>query len=121
MVALARAKAVDAGVSIDFVHGDAAEPPFEPETFDVVLARHVLWVFPDPDVVLAKWLRLLRPGGRLILIEGRWSTDVGLTAERCSSIVLRHREEVELHDLGSRDDLWGRSVSDERYVILSRA
>lgn len=120
MVRLAEAKANAARVSIDFTQGDAACPPFESSTFDVVLARHVLWVFENPDDVLAAWLRLLRPGGRLILIEGRWSTGAGLTSEGCTALVGRHRRDVELLPLSENEALWGRQVHDERYLLLSR-
>ena len=121
MVRLAEAKANAAGVSIEFVHGDAAMPAFEPETFDVVLARHVLWVFENPDDVLAGWLRLLRPGGRLILIEGRWSTGAGLGSDACTALVRRHREDVEILPLSENEMLWGAPVDDERYLVLSRS
>ena len=39
---------------------------------DAVLARHLLWTLPDPLAALARWVRLVRPGGRLVLVEGRW-------------------------------------------------
>ena len=42
MIRLARSKAQVAGVSVDFMRGDAAAPPFVPASFDIVLARHVL-------------------------------------------------------------------------------
>src|ERR1044072_3344286 len=63
MVAAARAKAADAGISAEFRQGDAAEPPYADSSTDVVLARHVLWALPDPDAALRRWVRLLRPGG----------------------------------------------------------
>jgi len=121
MVRLAEAKANAAGVSIEFVQGDAAIPAFEPQTFDVVLARHVLWVFENPDDVLTRWLRLLRPGGRLILIEGRWSTGAGLTSDVCTALVRRHRQDVEILPLSENEMLWGGPVDDERYLVLSRS
>lgn len=121
MVRLAEAKANAAGVSIEFVQGDAAQPAFEPETFDVVLARHVLWVFENPDDVLGRWLRLLRPGGRLILIEGRWSTGAGLPSDVCTALVRRHRQDVEILPLSENEMLWGAPVDDERYLVLSRS
>lgn len=119
MIRVARSKAQEAGVSIDFGQGDAAVPPFAPASFDVVLARHVLWVFEDPDAVLQRWLNLLAPNGRLILIEGRWSTGAGLRASECRSLVLRHRAEAELQHLTENTQLWGRTVDDDRYLILS--
>ena len=119
MVALARGKIAAAGVVADVVVGDASSPPWQPGTFDAVLTRHVLWAMPDPEAALATWIDLLAPGGRLILIEGRWSTGVGLTSADVAELVLRHRREAEVTIL---DDpaLWGAPITDERYVITSR-
>jgi SAM-dependent methyltransferase len=120
MVAAARDKAAAAGADARFVVGDAAAPGLGRGTFDVVLARHVLWAMPDIDAVLAEWIALLRPGGRLLLIEGRWHTGAGLTASETARAVRRHRREATITDL---DDpaLWGGPTTDERYLILSRA
>jgi len=119
MVALAREKIAAAGVVADVVVGDASSSPWQPGTFDAVLTRHVLWAMPDPEAALTMWIDLLAPGGRLILIEGRWSTGVGLTSADVAELVLRHRSEVEVTTL---DDaaLWGAPITDERYVITSR-
>jgi len=38
------------------------------------MSRHVLWAMPDPAGALEHWIALLRPGGRSLLVEGRWST-----------------------------------------------
>ncbi|MEX5635986.1 class I SAM-dependent methyltransferase [Parafrankia sp. FMc2] len=44
---------------------DAAEPPAEPGSADVVLCGMGLFLLPDPAAALARWHGLLRPGGRL--------------------------------------------------------
>src|SRR5690348_12704472 len=62
MIERARAKA---GHTATFRVGDAAEPDLPPAAYDVVLSRHVLWGLPDPAAGLARWVELLRPGGRL--------------------------------------------------------
>lgn len=119
MLDVARAKAARHGVTVPLVLGDAARPPFAAASFDVVLARHVLWALPDPAAALARWVALLRPQGRLVLVEGRWSTGAGIAADDCVTLVRRHRREAEvaaLHD----DALWGRTVTDERYLLVSR-
>jgi ubiquinone/menaquinone biosynthesis C-methylase UbiE len=118
MLALAEQKAAAAGVRVDFQWGDAAAPPYPPASCDVVLARHVLWALPDPAVVLGRWVGLLRPGGRLVLIEGRWFTGAGLSAVDCRSLVLRHRQEATVHRLDA-PSLWGGPIQDERYALVS--
>ena len=119
MLGLAQAKAAAAGVRLDLAQADAADPPFGPASVDVVLCRHVLWSLPDQDAVVGRWTRLLRPGGRLVLIEGSWSTGVGLPADVCRDLVLRHRREADVRHLSGDPTLWGRTVADERYVVLS--
>lgn len=120
MIRLAQAKARAAGVAVDFVRGDAADPPFAEASFDLVLARHVLWAFENPDAVLQRWVDLLAPDGRLILIEGQWSTGAGLSASECRSLVLQHRAEADVQHLSENTQLWGRPVNDDRYLIHSR-
>ena len=118
MLRAARAKARAAGASARFVLSDAAAPVLPPASFDVVLARHVLWAMPDADAALAAWLRLLLPGGTLVLVEGHWFTGTGLTSAEAGRAVLRHRADATITAL---DDplLWGGPVSDERYLLVS--
>jgi ubiquinone/menaquinone biosynthesis C-methylase UbiE len=119
MIAAATRKAHSAGVEVDFRQGDASAPPYAASCADVVLGRHVLWALSDPSQGLAAWIRLLRPEGRLVLIEGRWSTGAGLAADECRRLVREHRGEAIVERLGS-PALWGRRTNDERYVVLSR-
>ena len=70
-----------------FIVGDAAKPPLTARSFDAVLSRHVLWAMPDPGAALGNWIELLTPTGVLILIEGRWHTGAGLTADECLRLV----------------------------------
>jgi SAM-dependent methyltransferase len=75
---------------------------------------------PDPDRAIASWVRLLAPGGILVLVEGHWATGAGLTAAECTRIVRTARAEVEVRPL-SDPILWGKPISDERYLLVSRA
>lgn len=117
MVAAARTKT--AGLDVGLVVGDATRPPWASGTLDVVLTRHVLWAVPDADAALAAWIDLLAPGGRLVLVEGRWWTGAGMPAADVVERVGRHRLEVELVPL---DDpvLWGGPIQDERFAVVSR-
>lgn len=73
MLARARRKAREAGVSVPFVLGDAEAPPFRTESFDMVITRNLLWTLCEPDTALRHWFHLLRPGGRIVLSDGVWS------------------------------------------------
>jgi SAM-dependent methyltransferase len=115
-----RAKAGRHRVRVGLVHGDAGRVPFAPASFDVVLVRHLLWAFDDPDAAMAGWVRLLRPQGTLVLVEGRWSTGAGLAPSTCLGVVRRHRRHATLRPL-TDPALWGGPVEDERYLIHSPA
>ncbi len=117
MVTRARAKLAGfTGATVE--QGDAAEPTLPAAAYDVVLSRHVLWAMPDPAAALRRWVRLLAPGGRLVLIEGSWSTGAGLTAAQTVDLVVGADLDPELTLL---DDpaLWGGPTSDERYLVAA--
>jgi ubiquinone/menaquinone biosynthesis C-methylase UbiE len=119
MVRAARRKAALAAVDARFLVADAAAPGLAHGAFDVVLARHVLWAMPDINAAIAEWVALLRPGARLILIEGRWHTGAGLSASDTAQAVRRHRGEAKVTALDDAD-LWGGPITDERYLVVSR-
>ena len=48
MIEIASDKAQAAAMTVDLRVGDAADPPIDARSIDVVLARHVLWALPDP-------------------------------------------------------------------------
>jgi ubiquinone/menaquinone biosynthesis C-methylase UbiE len=72
MLARARAKATRDGLHAVFQPADAEHLPYGAGTFDLVVERHVLWTLPQPAVALSEWQRVMRRGGRLVLIEGDW-------------------------------------------------
>jgi hypothetical protein len=43
---------------------------------------------------LGRWAELLKPDGRLVLVEGRWWTGGGLTPDQATDLVLRRRREA---------------------------
>ena len=98
--------------------GDAANPGLAPASVDVVLCRHVLWALPDPVAVVGRWVSALRPGGRLVLVEGNWAAGAGLTAARCAEIVGEWCSAVEVRHLPD-PALWGSEITDERYLVVA--
>ncbi|MFI5659615.1 class I SAM-dependent methyltransferase [Streptomyces sp. NPDC051684] len=119
MLELARRKL--AGRDAEFLLGDAAEPPVEQGAYDVVLARHVLWMLPDTGAVLRRWVSLLRPGGRLVLVEGVWGelSPVGIPAARLTDALAPLVADVRREPLSDDARLWGREVADERYAVVA--
>jgi SAM-dependent methyltransferase len=118
MVERARAKALAAGVDGDFKVADAMTPPWRGRAFDAVLARHVIWALADAGLGLGRWIELLKPDGRLVLIEGRWWTGEGLTSQETLRLVRAHSRDAVITPL---DDpiYWGGLVTDERYLLVS--
>ncbi len=128
MVRRARAKA---GEVATFTVGDAAEPPLPDAAYDVVLSRHVLWAMSSPAAALDRWLALLRPGGRLLLVEGSWSTGAlrdGRCAPSSGTTGLSAEETVALLEATGREAVlrrmpeavfWGRDISDDRYLVTT--
>jgi ubiquinone/menaquinone biosynthesis C-methylase UbiE len=134
MLALARGKASQAGLAIDFRLADAAELPFAAASFDPVIERHLLWTLPDPAGSLAEWARVLRPGGRLILIEVQnrrlradhapLNSALPLVDNTAAAEIAPLVEVTGLADLFveplTNDVLWGGRLPRERYALLAR-
>ncbi|MFJ1704035.1 class I SAM-dependent methyltransferase [Kitasatospora sp. NPDC088346] len=136
MVERARAKLAATGLPGRFLVGDAAAPPTGEEAFDLVLCRHLVWTLPDPVAALRGWVGRLRPGGRLVLVEGRWREsgqaaapyvagaeslpwNGGITADDLAAAVRPLVRELRTEPLGGVVDLWGGPVPDERYALIA--
>lgn len=115
MIERARLKAGD---RCEFSVGDASAPDLEQATYDVVLCRHVLWALPAPIDALRRWVDLLVPDGRLVLIEGSWSTGAGLTAEQTCALLAQVGREGVVRPLPEAA-YWGGEITDERYLITA--
>jgi SAM-dependent methyltransferase len=90
---------------------------------------------PDPNEAVRAWIRLLRPGGRLVMIEGQWRIpdrrpgpyDHLSTAIRWSCVIPATAptgilkplvQTLQVDDLSGDPDLWGKPVDDERFAII---
>jgi SAM-dependent methyltransferase len=118
-----RARAKLAGRDAVFLPGDAARPPVGERRFDVVLVRHVLWALSDPAGALGHWRSLLRPSGRLVLVEGVWGTvtPVGIPTDRLLTLLTPLTEHIRVEHLSEDVRLWGKEVADERYAVVAGA
>lgn len=52
-----------------FVCGNAEDLPFAAKKFDIVTCCHSLPYYPDKNKVLREFVRVLKPGGRLLLVQ----------------------------------------------------
>lgn len=137
MVEQARAKLTAAGLPGRFLVGDAALPPTGQEKFDVLLSRHLVWTLPDPHAALNEWVGRIRPGGLLVLIEGRWreagqsgvpyvvGADTlpwhrGIAAADLAEAVRPLVSDLRIEPLSADAALWGGPVTDERHALIAQ-
>jgi ubiquinone/menaquinone biosynthesis C-methylase UbiE len=74
MIAAARRRSEAAGAAIDFIEGDAGALPFPAAQFDRVVSVATLCFSDDPLRSIREMVRVLKPGGCLLLGElGRWN------------------------------------------------
>jgi ubiquinone/menaquinone biosynthesis C-methylase UbiE len=69
MLALARKRAEELGREFDLRAGDAQDLNFDDRSFDTVIITLALCTIPDDRKAAQEAYRVLRPGGRLILLE----------------------------------------------------
>jgi ubiquinone/menaquinone biosynthesis C-methylase UbiE len=137
MIDQARAKLSAAGLPARFLVGDGAAPPTGDERFDALLSRHLVWTLPDPEAALAGWTARIRPGGTLILVEGRWRESGqagvpyvagaetlpwhgGIGADDLAAAVRPLVADLRVEPLSGDPALWGGPVTDERYALIAR-
>ena len=68
-VKMAAEKAEQAGVRVEFKEGSASNMPFPKNSFGFLLCRAAFKNFADPVGALQEMCRVLRPGGRALLID----------------------------------------------------
>ena len=80
-----------AGGRLQLVQADSQRLPFADNSFDAVTCAHSFHHYPRQDLVAAEMHRVLRPGGRLLIVDG------------------------------DRDRIWGRFVYDVVVVMMEGA
>ena len=68
-------------LSPQLVQSDACRLPFKPDTFDLITATNVLFLFPEPSNALQEWMRLLSPKSVLCLLNP--SENLNISAATC--------------------------------------
>lgn len=76
MLAVAAERAEKAHSAARFVEGNAYHLPFDDESFDAVRCERVYQHLDHPDQATREIARVLRPGGRVVLIDSDWATSI---------------------------------------------
>jgi SAM-dependent methyltransferase len=78
MLALSRQRCGDLATSksLSFLKADAARLPFADSLFDVAVSTQVYEYVPDVPAALAEVYRVLRPGGRVLILDTDWDSIV---------------------------------------------
>ena len=132
MLEKARAKSKQRGSNIQFLLGDA-ENTLEPDnSYDVIVTRHLVWTLVDPAAAFVEWFRVLKPGGKLLVVDGdfvssTWASKLNKAmADVMQSLGLRKAVEVapqmKTHrDILARVHFSGGARSDEVSEMLRQA
>ena len=100
MLATARKKAAARKQAITFVQGNAMDPAaaLPAGSFDVVVSRWVYWTLPNPEAAARGALKLLRPGGMLVVFDGMW---------------FKNGDQRKFNPESERDRLWANCYAEE--------
>lgn len=74
MLSVARQRAASLSREADLREGDAEQLPFGDASFDTVVCALSLCIIPSPGAAVGEMRRVLRPGGRLLLLDHTGST-----------------------------------------------
>lgn len=137
MLELARQKAAQTGLTAEFRLGDAEGLDDPDGSYDLIVARHLIWTLPNPSQAVKEWQRVLKPGGRIALVEGNWGTPTviseyeeirsqlpfygGIPSEQLTQFLqaegLQHVVVQPLMD----PVLWGEEPQRPRYLVVGEA
>jgi ubiquinone/menaquinone biosynthesis C-methylase UbiE len=107
-VEIASRKAAEAGVRAEFRQGNASSMPFGDNTFDFLLCRAAFKNFAEPVRALGEMYRVLKPGGRGLIIDLRHDAPMAS---------INHH--VDAMDLGPIDKMFTRLTF--RWMLLKSA
>jgi ubiquinone/menaquinone biosynthesis C-methylase UbiE len=107
-VEIARRNAAEAGVRLDVRQGNASAMPYAGNSFDLLVCRAAFKNFSEPLVALTEMRRVLRPGGKGLIVDLR--RDVPMAA------IKRYFQALDL----SAASRWF-TVMTFRFMLLKRA
>ena len=102
-----------------FAIGDAEDTKEPAEQYDIVINRHLVWTLPHPEKAIKEWKRVLKPGGRLVIMEGNWhynrlSDRIQVFFGKCLITLVEHRNAF------SNDGDYDKDTKEELPMMKSR-
>ncbi len=85
-IEIATANAAKAGVRVDFRHGNASSMPFADDSFDFLVCSAAFKNFTEPKRALEEMYRVLRPGGRALIVDLRGDAPQGAINQAVKSM-----------------------------------
>ncbi|MFI6870828.1 methyltransferase domain-containing protein [Nocardia sp. NPDC050406] len=76
LLAKAERRAANHGSTAKFISGDAYGLPFGNDTFDVALCERVFQHLTSPARAVGEIARVLKPGGRVVVMDSDWGTAI---------------------------------------------
>ncbi len=114
------------GVSMALQAAPAQDLPFDDGLFDVLVSFHMVEHVPDIDAVLRELVRVLRPGGRMLLVypaepvRGAYAVGASFVMYGHPFAARRiHRHTVRPHTLEPRLATLGLRALDSRFRLLT--
>jgi ubiquinone/menaquinone biosynthesis C-methylase UbiE len=89
-VEIAQKKAGEAGVQIEFRQGNAADMPFDNDTFDFIVCSAAFKNFSEPVKALNEIYRVLKTGGKALIIDLRRDVSKD-TIDKCVNNMVLNR------------------------------
>lgn len=87
----------------------------EDDTYDAVINRHLVWTLTDPHAAFAEWFRVLKPGGKLLIIDGDWVNTPPL-GKAIRAIAQRLAQRTGVHGNGVDMTEHNRIITDVHYA-----
>ncbi len=69
MLEKAKANIEEAGFVPNLVRADVTKLPFEDASIDYIVSRNLVWNLENPVAAYTEWMRVLKPGGRILVID----------------------------------------------------
>jgi ubiquinone/menaquinone biosynthesis C-methylase UbiE len=78
MIDIARKRLDSSGIRAELVRGNVEQLPFEDDSFDTVINTMALSGYPDGDKAMSEMMRVVAPGGVLLIVDFDYPADRNL-------------------------------------------